>query len=388
MVKRKVLIIHNILWSHYKAKVFSELYKILSNNNFEFFVIQIALNEKGRKKLGDIDLSIHRYPYKLLFESSIEDIPKIGGIMKMTKEIRAYKPSAIVVPGYSHFLYWIAALFAKLILKSRVIISMDSTEYDNPKKGYKELVKRLFVRFCDYAFCYGTKSKEYIVKLGMSSERAIIGCQAVDNQTIEGIYNEHENKREYLISNEGLKKHNFVYVGRLSKEKNLETLIRAFKLLKTNLEDSKEWGLMLIGEGERKEHLINLIKELDLADVYFVGGKPWKEVPIYYTLGDVFILPSISEAWGLVVNEAMVCGLPVIVSARAGSAYDLVKEGENGFIFDPFNEKDLFEKMAFFVRNPNKIYEMGECSRRIIAGFTPESAAYRMFRGICEVFED
>jgi len=382
---KKVLIIHNILWSHYKAKVFSELYKLCTKNNYGFLVIQIALNEKGRKKLGDIDLCIHQYPYKLLFESSMEDISKIRGIYKITKEIYTYKPDLIVLPGYSHLLYWVALFIEKFILRGRVVISIDSTEYDNPKQYYKEHAKKLFIRFCDYAFCYGTKSKEYVVKLGMSPEKVIIRFQATDNQTIENVYNGYKSERDYLISKNGFKKYNFIYVGRLSKEKNVETLIKAFRLLKDSIIESKDWGLILVGDGERKEYLINLVKDLNARDVFFVGGKSWKEVPIYYALSDVFVLPSISEPWGLVVNEAMVCELPVIVSYRAGAAYDLVREGENGFVFDPFNEQDLLEKMSFFVKNPDKIKEMGKCSKKIIAEYTPENAAYQMFKGICGI---
>ena len=381
-VSKKVLIIHNILWSHYKAKVFSELYKLLSQNDYDFLVIQIALNEKRRKGLGDIDLAIHQYPYKLLFESNMEDVSKISGIYKIIKEIYSYKPDIVVIPGYSNLLYWIALFLGKFILRIKVIATVDSTEYDNPRRTYKEIIKKTFLRFCDYVFCYGTKSKEYVVKLGMSPERVIIRYQATNNQAIESVYNTYKGKRDYLISKNGFKKYNFIYVGRLNKKKNIESLIKAFKLLKDNLENSKDWGLILVGEGDRKEYLANLITELSVPEVFFIGGKSWKEVPIYYALSDVFILPSISEPWGLVVNEAMVCGLPVIVSDRAGSAYDLVKEGRNGFTFNPFNEKELFRKMAYFVKNPDKIKMMGEYSKRIIEKYTPENAAYQMFKGI------
>jgi len=131
--------------------------------------------------------------------------------------------------------------------------------------------------------------------------------------------------------------------------------------------------------------LVNLVKELNVKDLFFVGGKHWKGVPIYYALSDVFVLLSISEPWGLVVNEAMVCDLPVIVSNRAGAAYGLVREGENGFVFDPFNEQDLLEKMSFFVKNPYKIKKIGKCSKKIIAEYTPEKAAYQMLKGICGI---
>ena len=101
-------------------------------------------------------------------------------------------------------------------------------------------------------------------------------------------------------------------------------------------------------------------------------------MPPFLAQSDVLILPSKSEPWGLVVNEAMVCGMPVIVSETCGCVADLVKNDLNGFTFDPGNEKELERAMQFFIQNPEKIPAMGKASEKLIAPFSSKQVARQM----------
>ena len=383
----KIIIIHNILWSHYKAVVFSKLYELTKKENFDLKVIQIALNEKGRKKLGDLDLSIHNYPYKLLFNKSYEETNLFERVRRLINEIKDFNPDIVVVPGYFDIAYWFVLIYTKLN-KKKIITGFDSTEYDHKRIWFKEKIKKIFIKLCDGVFCYGTKSREYVCKLGMRDDKVFIRFQATDNNTIEKIYLEKFKLKENLKNSYKIrKKYNFIYVGRLSPEKNVKLLIEAFYEI-NKFENVIDWGLIIVGDGPQKEELMNLVNKLGLKDfIYFVGGKNWKEVIDFYALSDVFILPSISEPWGLVVNEAMICGLPVIVSKRCGSYWDLVKEGVNGFGFDPFNQKELVEIMLKFIKGDVDIRKMGEESKKIIKDYTPENAANQMFLGIKKVLK-
>lgn len=384
MQTRKILLIHNIAWSHYKAAIFSELYKICKRENFDIKVVHIAINEKGRKNLGEIDLSLHQYPFKILFERSYEETSVFQRIKAIFREIREYNPDVVVLPGYFDIAYWFALFYSKIKGK-KVITGLDSTEYDHKRIWLKEQIKKLFIKNTDGAFCYGNASRDYVKKLGMNEDHIFIRCQATDNNTIETIYREFVAIRGDLKKKYNFNNYNFIYVGRLSREKNLKTLINAFYNLKAKEEKAKDWGLIIVGDGHQRDELQDLVNNLKLTDVYFVGGKSWKEVPEYYALADVFILPSISEPWGLVVNEAMICGLPVIVSKRTGAYFDLVKEKINGFGFDPYNQRELEDIMLKFVREDVDIKTMGDASKEIIKEYTPENAAMQMFRGIKKV---
>jgi glycosyltransferase involved in cell wall biosynthesis len=138
--------------------------------------------------------------------------------------------------------------------------------------------------------------------------------------------------------------------------------------------------LVLLGEGDQKANLQQLAQ--NVQNVYFEAGVPWFEVAEYLALVDVLVLPSESEPWGLVVNEAMICGLPVLVSEPSGCVEDLVQAGQNGFTFNPHQKQDLVDKMRFFTQNPEKLTQMGEASRQIVALFEPEKVAHEMLEGI------
>ena len=130
---------------------------------------------------------------------------------------------------------------------------------------------------------------------------------------------------------------------------------------------------------------VHSISDLALADhVLLPGFKQYNELPAYYGLASAFVHASTTEQWGLVVNEAMASGLPVLVSDRCGCATDLVQEGRNGFTFDPGNVEQLaqfmFEISAF---QPLKLSAFGDISRQIISGF--DVAAFG--RGLLQAVE-
>ena len=115
---------------------------------------------------------------------------------------------------------------------------------------------------------------------------------------------------------------------------------------------SAPWSLVLLGDGPLKSDLCRLISDLRLdACVHLPGFKQYHELPVYYGLASAFVHASTTEQWGLVVNEAMASGLPVLVSNRCGCAQDLVKEGVNGFTFDPCNVEQLAQLMLKFQRS-------------------------------------
>jgi glycosyltransferase involved in cell wall biosynthesis len=165
----------------------------------------------------------------------------------------------------------------------------------------------------------------------------------------------------------------FLFVGRLSAEKNLHRLLDAMAEYRRRAGTSA-WGLLLVGSGPEADSIERRAQSMRGA-VALVGFKQLAELAQIYATAAALILPSTSEPWGLVVNEAMAAGLPVLVSDRAGSASDLVFPGVNGYVFNPLATESMVEVMLR-VSSPDVDREaMGLASQRIIANYTPETWA-------------
>lgn len=373
----KMLIIHQFFWAHYKAKIYTELQKVVDKYpEDELLVLQTALNEFTRAKIGSIDYSIHQYNLKVLFEDFYENTTLWQRIKASIYWVNKFKPNVINLPGYYEPAMNIVLFYCRLkgII---VVISADSTEGDNPNIGWREALKRFVVSKAQGFFCYGSKSAEYILKLGMKPEHILVENNSVDNNKISEIHTEALKTREIVKNSYQLRKYNFIYVGRLIDVKNLDNLLAAYKPFALS-----DWGLIVLGDGSQESKLKKYKNDNSLEGICFIEGQPWFDVPKILALADVFILPSYSEPWGLVVNEAMACGLPVIVSNKCGSAYDVVKEGINGYTFDPYNIDELTFVFKKFVDNPEKIIPFGQQSKEIIKRFSPENVAQEMYDGL------
>ena len=141
--------------------------------------------------------------------------------------------------------------------------------------------------------------------------------------------------------------HVIICVARLVPIKNIKRLLRAWKLVEQT--DTK-YRLLIIGDGPDKEDLLKLSLEVALKRVTFSGAISNEEISDYYDSSDALVLPSLSETWGLVINEAMASGLPVLLSNRVNAAQTLLNEGYNGFSFDPFNVADIAETLISYIR--------------------------------------
>ena len=156
-----------------------------------------------------------------------------------------------------------------------------------------------------------------------------------------------------------------MYAGKLYDIKKIDLLIESFKKI-----DSQNVWLLIIGNGKDEKKLHAAASED--KRIIFQPFKNQTEMPWVYRMGDVFILPSSSETWGLAVNEAMASGRPVIVSDKCGCAIDLVQNGRNGYVFKSEDQTDLLEKMQLML-DKRKINEMGIQSKLIVQDLSIEN---------------
>ncbi|MER8710056.1 glycosyltransferase [Mesorhizobium sp. M1088] len=233
----------------------------------------------------------------------------------------------------------------------------------------KEYLKKIIIRNFSGALVAGGPHERYLNRLGMSSDYIRRGYDVVDNKYFDGgAVNAREHASE-LRSALGLPDKYFMTCSRFVEKKNLSFLIDEYSAYSREMDEKHPrrvpWDLVIVGDGELRNKLVNKISEYGLRDrVHLLGFRQYEALPAIYGLSKTFILASLVEQWGLVVNEAMASGLPVLVSRRCGCAEDLVVEGENGWIFDPTIVGSLAGRLvAQTLLNDDMLNRMGERSR-------------------------
>ena len=155
-----------------------------------------------------------------------------------------------------------------------------------------------------------------------------------------------------------------LFSGKLSPVKRPMDLLKAFQeMLKTT---GRKAALVYLGDGELRPELERYRRDEDIPNVYFAGFQNQSELPRYFVAADIFVLPSRYEPWGLVVNEAMCFGLPVIVSDQVGAGGDIVRSGVNGFICPTGDVSALAAFLGKLLSDSDLRMRMGTESRKII----------------------
>jgi len=370
MNKFKCIIIHNII-SPYKTLLFNALNKTMEGN---FKVLYLSETENRRE--WQINKKEIKFSFEIIFKGRIEDINPIVMSLKVYKRLNFYNSEIIIIGGYNYLACWSALIWAK-IHKKKVIVIIESHYLDKPRNIIKENIKKLFVSNCDRALVPGIRHKKYAISLGISKEKIYIvkGVGGINiSLNNQKKIKQLKSKKDVICKKLNIPYHNFLFVGRFSPEKNIIFLLNAFKKVK-NEDSAKNWGLILVGNGPQRKEIENYIKEKKMKNIFLPGFIQKEELPFYYALADVFVLPSTSETWGLVVNEAMACGLPVLVSNKCGCYPDIINEGENGFSFNPLNDNELLEFMKNICYGKYNLKTMGKASLKIIKEYSSEEAA-------------
>ena len=265
--------------------------------------------------ISKMDWAIHfTIPFSLFFKLMIKN------------------PSNLIISGYDSFAYWEALLYAKIFRKKTILWNGSTLLSSRSKNKIVNLLKKVFINSFDSFYTYGTEATKYLEYFGINSKDIVTGINCVDTEYFK-------NKTSNEKSN--INTLNFLYVGQLIERKGLENTLRAFSKIK-----NKNWKLSIVGKGEDENKLINLVKNLNLKNnVIFEGFKQKDEIINYYSQSDIFLMPSYSEVWGLVLNEALASGLFCLSSKYAGATIDLIEEGKNGYTNDPLNIDDIAKKI-------------------------------------------
>lgn len=306
---------------------------------------------------------------------------------RMSTTLAASKPDVVAVPGWSEKGALIALRWA-IEKEIPVVLMSETTAGDEARVWWKEWVKRRIARLCSSALVGGERHKTYLSDLGMAAERVFVGYDAVDNEYFARNAKEVRGQKSEVRRELGLPENYFLASARFIPKKNLDSLVRAYASYRMQasglrLPSSDPWSLVILGDGPLKDDLRSLISDLSLQDsVLLPGFKQYEDLPVYYGLANAFIHASRVEQWGLVVNEAMASGLPVIVSNRCGCVPELVHDGINGYTYNPDDVPTLSKKMMeMAAMSSDERAAFGEEGARIVAEFGPERFAIGLEQG-------
>ena len=236
----------------------------------------------------------------------------------------------------------IVGFLAKKLLKKPYVVYERGSEVYLPWL-FKTPISKLVLRRADVVIALTEDMKTEMQKI-YSRDVAVIP-NGIDLESYEDLPTKEASRQRLALNNNDKI---ILFVGTLRPVKGLKYLIQAMNMVRQK--DTKA-RLMLIGYGEERQSLEGLVKELDLGDrVTFVGKVPNEKVPEYMAASDIFVLPSLSEGFPVVILEAMASGLP-IVATKVGGLPEIVKDGENGFLVKPRGPEELADKVLALLEN-------------------------------------
>jgi glycosyltransferase involved in cell wall biosynthesis len=315
-----------------------------------------------------------RYPKVSLFSQATDTYPQTAELRRaFSSAIEQAKPDVVAVNGWNNFGSVVAANCCVRRGIPMVVMS-ESSRHDERRTSWKETVKRRIIDLYSAALVGGQRHVEYLIELGMPRERIFTGYDVVDNDYFARRVAEARRSKSEIRNQRGLPQNYFLASARFVKKKNLSRLITAYGDYRRKVQNTENaiWDLVLLGDGPLRDCLKSQLSTLNLNEhVHLPGFRPYEELPVYYALANALVHASSTEQWGLVVNEAVASGLPVIVSDRCGCVPELVNG--NGFIFDPTNESELTARMLELASlSHGERKQLSDNSYEIAANFSPE----------------
>ena len=353
-------------------------------------VVGVEFSRKSGEYGWEVTKSAESLRLETLFRDRLDDDVSLPEIQqRFTEAMDRLAPDVVAVPGWGARFSLVAIAWCHQ-RKVPLVLMSESTPWDDVRRPVKECMKGILLGFASAALVGGGIHRDYLVGLGVPSDRIYLGYDAVDNDYFSTRTDAVRRAAGEARLKAGLPDRYFLASCRFIRKKNLARLIAAYARYRTlNMgaggatTAQPPWHLVLLGDGPLRPAIEAQIEALNLRGcVHLPGFKQYPELPVYYGLAQAFIHASTVEQWGLVVNEAMASGLPVLVSDRCGCTHCLVDEGVNGFAFDPTSPDQLARLMLQIASLPSPppnlvtrteapltLAAFGAASRRIVAAW-------------------
>jgi len=306
----------------------------------------------------------------------------------LARAFAAFRPDAIIIYGYNSVTVLLAILWA---WRHRVPVLMrsDSNVLAEPGKPWltsalKKLFLRWLIRRVSAFLCVGALNVQYWQFYGAPPEKIFLACYAVDNAFFQSWSSRYRLSRQALRDENGwARRYLLLYVGRLVEPKRVDILIEALRRLSGRRSDI---GLVIVGDGAERKRLQRLA--LGLPNIHFAGFQDQSDLARYYAAADLFVLPSRLEPWGLVVNEAMASGLPVIATRKVGAAQDLIIEGRNGYLVAENDAEAMATTIDRACQSVEHLRVMGEQAQQWVASWNFDATLEGFYQALSHCLGD
>jgi 1,2-diacylglycerol 3-alpha-glucosyltransferase len=282
-------------------------------------------------------------------------------------------PQVIICGGYNYAASWEALFWARRHRVPFVLWSESNSHDARAGWAWVESLKSYFLRHCEGFVVPGKASFDYLKLLGCAETNIVTAPNAVDNRFFASQAESTTGHATEFGEKLKLPSRFILFAGRLVPEKGIFDLLEAYAKLEGDLRS--EVGLVFAGNGASREELEQQAKGISPGTVCFTGFAQREDLAGLYALAECLVLPTHSDPWGLVVNEAMACGLPIIVSSVAGCSADLVDDGWNGYVVPPRDSEKLSAAINCVVRRPELRQSMSAHSLERIQSYSPEACA-------------
>lgn len=354
----------DILWitncpSPYRVAFFSELGKSLNLT----VLSEKTMSQQTYRNSKWFDINYDNF--EVIFLKQI----KLGKFVlnpEVIKYLSAKKYDFVVLGDYSTFTSIIAAAFMNLNRGGiKYIISIDGADH-HKYNGFNDAIKRYIIRHAVHYFSTCRVSDEYLIRYGADEKditrynfTSLKKCDILPTQVSQ---EEKEKIRRELDIDEGLA---ILFVGRFGKGKGIDFILNMADCIPGKV------GYYIVGDTPSEEYL-EIARKKALKHVHFVGFQVKEDLKKYYKACDIFVFPTRHDVWGLVINEAMANGMPVLSTDQCTAALHFIQNGENGYIYKVDDAEDYIKKLKMMCSNPELLDRMSKRNISLIQEYSIE----------------
>jgi hypothetical protein len=374
----KVVIFHGFI-PPYRLPLFSELSKQIPDIQF-IVAAPMEFNRQWPADFGKLNVIVQKsISVRMWWRThDFKELMPVNLPIDSLKLLFRLRPQAVVSPHFGAQTCW-AALYKILRPRTRFIIWATASERTEAGRGwFRTTLRRLLVACADGAVVNGKSGQNYVRKLGMPDVRMWTVPYTIDNSAFR-----HSDEP----TSDRTTAHSLLFTGQLIPRKGLDRFLRAlsgFMLERPGIECSFE----IVGTGHQRKELEEIPIPRNLS-VRFLDGLGYDQLPAVYARAGVFVFPTLADEWGVVVNEALAAGLPVLGSVYSQAVEELIRDGVNGWTFRPDDDTDVIRALSeIFSLTAEQVDAMRPNCRKSIEALTPAATATTLARAIANTSPD